>query len=52
MATSIFAGFVIFSFIGFIAHDLNTTIDKVVQQGKVKVTVTLRVNEFTVNYPR
>jgi len=31
--TSFFAGFVIFSFLGFLAHELNTTVDKVAESG-------------------
>ncbi|XP_070554270.1 sodium- and chloride-dependent glycine transporter 1-like [Ptychodera flava] len=32
-STSVFAGFVVFSVIGFMAHELNTPVDKVVEQG-------------------
>lgn len=31
--TSIFAGFVIFSVIGYLAHELNVEVDKVVEEG-------------------
>ena len=33
--TSIFAGFVIFSVLGFMAEAAETTVDKVVSQGKI-----------------
>lgn len=33
IATSFFAGLVIFSIIGFLAHELNVDVDKVVDQG-------------------
>lgn len=32
--TSIFAGFTIFSVLGFMAHTAGTTVDEVVKQGK------------------
>ena len=36
--TSIFAGFVIFSVLGFMAEAAETTVDKVVSQGKDGIT--------------
>lgn len=33
MLTSIFAGFVIFSVIGYLAHELNVEVGKVVEEG-------------------
>lgn len=36
-ATSIFAGFVIFAILGFMAHSADTTVEKVVSQG-IKVS--------------
>lgn len=33
IATSFFAGLVIFSVIGFLAHELNVSVDRVVDQG-------------------
>ena len=33
--TSVFAGFVIFSFLGFMAGELNTTVKEVVASGEV-----------------
>ena len=32
--TSLFAGFVIFSILGFMAHEAGSTVDKIVTQGK------------------
>lgn len=35
-ATNIFAGFAIFSIVGFMAHELNVGVSEVVDQGKVR----------------
>lgn len=37
--TSLFAGFVIFSVLGFMAHEADTSVDKIVTQGKMLCSV-------------
>ena len=34
--TSVFAGFVVFAFLGFLAHTTSQSIDQVIQQGNFK----------------
>lgn len=37
--TSVFAGFVIFSVLGFMAHEANSTVDQIVTQGRSRPKV-------------
>lgn len=44
--TSIFAGFVIFSVLGFMAHTAGTTVDEVVKQGDYGIFIVSILSRF------
>ena len=48
--TSVFAGFVIFAIIGYMAHDLGMPIDKVASEGKTYITVIYCLRNYCLKY--